>query len=661
MAVSQMSKVMIVSHRSEAAKLLEALQNDGICQILNAEEAMVSKDWPELETATVKLKETQSLLNQLTKCVAFLKDYAEVPKGFAAALSPRTVVEEKSYNEIVSDKANLKIAEQCQNCDSTIEKLKTERENIEGTLEHLTPWASLKTPVEELGQLEKTVCLAGLLPTQKIKQIEEQVGEVGAAMQQTGITYNRCACLVVCLKEQLNDIQKLLRSADFDAVSFEPMTGTVTELITQYNQQLNDLTTQLREQEDTAVQLSKNLLKLQILHDHYSNLLNRERTEGSSPATEQTVIFEGWIKKKKYARLEKTVSHFGASSLSEIEPAEGEETPVEIDNNKIVKPFEVITRLYGMPRHFEVDPTGFLAPFFALFFGLCLTDAGYGLIMIAGAIYFIKKTQGDKKFGYLFLICSIFTVICGAFTGGWFGDAVQLINIPWLNKFRDLFLRYGFDPSLNPMTFFAVSLTIGYFQLMFGITVAFFAKLARKDIIAAVCDHLTWLVMLNLLALYGFSRSGTFISPEQGQIFLKIAAVPAATILLFSHRQGNIVARLGMGFYNLASTIFYIGDILSYVRLMALGMVTAGFAMAINQMAVMTSGLKVIGPILAVLVLVGGHLFNLGISALGSFVHSLRLQYVEFFPKFFEGGGKLFEPFSRQYKYVYINKEENKN
>ena len=113
-----------------------------------------------------------------------------------------------------------------------------------------------------------------------------------------------------------------------------------------------------------------------------------------------------------------------------------------------------------------------------------------------------------------------------------------------------------------------------------------------------------------------------------------------------------------MGFYNLASTIFYIGDILSYVRLMALGMVTAGFAMAINQMAVMAGGLKFVGPILAVLVLLGGHLFNLGISALGSFVHSLRLQYVEFFPKFFEGGGKLFEPFSRQYKYVYINKEE---
>ena len=214
---------------------------------------------------------------------------------------------------------------------------------------------------------------------------------------------------------------------------------------------------------------------------------------------------------------------------------------------------------------------------------------------------------------------------------------------------------FGFDPSVEPMVFFAVSLILGYIQLMFGITVAFFAKLFRRDIGSAICDHLVWLVMLNSLAAFGFARSGVLLSPDSAHIFLKIAAVPAAAIFLFSHREGSIVARLGMGFYNLASTMFYIGDTLSYVRLMALGMVTAGFATAINQMAAMASEIKFVGPVIAVAVLLALHLFNLGISALGAFVHSLRLQYVEFFPKFFTGGGKPFEPLSCQFNYIYVN------
>jgi V/A-type H+-transporting ATPase subunit I len=280
--------------------------------------------------------------------------------------------------------------------------------------------------------------------------------------------------------------------------------------------------------------------------------------------------------------------------------------------------------------------------------------------MIAIAVYYLKRSQGDKKFGQMFLICSISTAICGALTGSWFGDAIQLLNIPWLNSFRNLFLRFGFDPSVEPMTFFAVSLIIGYAQLMFGITIAFVSKLFRKDVVGAVCDHLTWLVMLNTIVVYGFSRSGKFLTPEQGEVFLKIAAVPAVTIFLFSHREGGIVSRLGMGFYNLASSMFYIGDTLSYVRLMALGMVTAGFAGAINQMAVMSSEVKFFGPIIAVIVLLALHSFNLGISILGSFVHSLRLQYVEFFPKFFVGGGKLFEPLSRKFKYIYVDDKTKK-
>jgi V/A-type H+-transporting ATPase subunit I len=369
--------------------------------------------------------------------------------------------------------------------------------------------------------------------------------------------------------------------------------------------------------------------------------------------TEHTVLLEGWVKKRDFPRLEKIVSGFGASSLSRIEPAEDEEVPVEIENKNYVRPFEVITRLYGMPQHFEVDPTSFLAPFFALFFALCLTDAGYGLVIIALMVFFIKKFQGDKKLMWMLGICSAATIVAGALTGGWFGDGIQQF-IPALKPLRAKMI--WFDPLEKPMTFFIMALVVGYVQIMTGLLIAFGHNLKRRDYVAAGCDQLTWLVMLNSIVILLASKFGV-VPAGIGGFCGKVAIIPAVVILLFSQREGPIAGRIGMGMYNLFSAIFYMGDVLSYLRLMALGMVTAGLAMAINVIAKIALDIPYgLGIIVMIGILVGGHGFNLAISGLSAFVHTLRLQYVEFFPKFFVGGGKLFEPLAKQYKHIYIKK-----
>jgi V/A-type H+/Na+-transporting ATPase subunit I len=307
-----------------------------------------------------------------------------------------------------------------------------------------------------------------------------------------------------------------------------------------------------------------------------------------------------------------------------------------------------------MPGSQEVDPTPFFAPFFALFFGLCLTDAGYGLIMIAILAFVTVKMRGDKKLLWLLTIGSALTVVAGALTGGWFGDGIQQF-LPGLSGLREAVM--WFDPLEDPMMFFILALALGYFQIIFGITIGFVHALRQRRYTMAVFNYLTWLVMLNAILLYGFSRAGPL--PDWiGSVMGWFILIAAAAIFFMSHREGGWGGRLGMGAYTLFSTIFFLGDVLSYLRLMALGMATAGLGMAVNVMTQVTLDIPYVGWLIAPLVFVGGHAFNLVINALGAFVHTLRLQYVEFFPKFLQGGGREFRPLQAVSKYVLVTTDE---
>jgi V/A-type H+-transporting ATPase subunit I len=662
MAVAKMAKVMIVSHRSEAGQLLEELQSKGIMEILDVERAIVSKDWPELAVEGQVPRDIEELVSQLSKSISFLEQYSETKKGLLNALSPKTIVDRQQYHRVISGDEALQILDQTEQCISVIEQLQAKKEKIISRTEMLQPWKELTMPLDEMSDSQRTAVLPGLLPSQNVKKVSEQLTNLSAVVETVGVFKGSIACVVICLKEDSVEVQKVLRSADFEQVTFEQSHKTAAELIEQDKSAcggLTQITEQLDIEKTKAAELSRQIIKLQILADHYQNLSVREHTQAKVPVTEHTVFLEGWVREKDYKSLEDIVSKYPATDIGRIKPIEGEEVPVDIENKPIIKPFEVITRLYGMPQVFEVDPTVFIAPFFALFFGFCLGDAGYGLATIAISAYLIKKMQGDKKLIWMLAICSVFAVIFGALTGGWFGDAIDQFAPAGLINFKKRLML--FDPLAKPELLVALALALGYIQLMSGLIIAFVHNLKQRNYTAALCDQLTWLVMLNSVVIFGFSKAGVLVSANAGKFFAIPALIAAAMILLLSSRDGSWGARLGMGFYNLFSSIFYMGDVLSYLRLMGLAMVGAGMAMAVNLIAKITLDIPYgIGIVLTVLILIGGHGFNLVLSLLGAFVHTMRLQYVEFFPKFFVGGGRAFEPLHKEYKHISIKNTQEK-
>ncbi|HSW00734.1 MAG TPA: V-type ATP synthase subunit I [Sedimentisphaerales bacterium] len=646
-----MTKVLIACHRSQAADLLESLQRAGLVEIFDAQQAMVARQWPDLQAEGKRPRDLEEMVARLDQAIAFLKDYY---KEKTSVFRPRREVPARRYAEVIGGREALQTLEQVEQTQQRIERLGNERDSLRGQLETLRPWESLDTPVEQLRGLDRTVCLAGLLAQPRWDRTEADLAELGAVVQAVGASDGFQACLVVALRETASDVHKTLRAADFDPVSFEGMHGTVREILAQKGEQLRKVEAALREAQQKAESLAEGSLSLQILYDHQNNVLGREQTRVSVPMTEHTVLLEGWLKRHDYPHLEKIVGRFDGCSVDPVAPAEGEEPPVEIENHKGLQPFEVVTRLYGMPGSQEVDPTPFFAPFFALFFGLCMTDAGYGLIMVALLAFVTVKMRGDKKLLWLLTIGSVLTVIAGALTGGWFGDGIQQF-LPGLNGLREAVM--WFDPLEDPMKFFVLALALGYFQILFGIAIGFVHALRRRQYVAAVFNYLTWLVMLNSILLYGLSHAGA-APPWVGSVMIWFILAAAVSIFFMSHREGGWGGRLGMGAYTLFSTIFFLGDVLSYLRLMALGMATGGLGMAVNVMTQVTLDIPYIGWLISPLVFLGGHGFNLLVNALGAFVHTLRLQYVEFFPKFLQGGGREFRPLQTASKYVLVTADE---
>jgi V/A-type H+-transporting ATPase subunit I len=656
-----MRKIAVFFPIGERDALLTYLQDRGKVQILDLKETVLADD---LETSEMGAGgDAERIAADLKRAIDDLAEFEESGGMFGGLGGGKLLINKDEFRTTVEEFDYQSVLNAVMEIENERNDLRQRRGHRENDIEKLLPWVQVDAPLEDLAARGQAGIAAGLIgggrtPEDLLAQLK-QVSET-ADIEVVKRTESQAYLVVFYHRSEEDAVQDVLRHNDFDAQTFEGYTGYAKDRVAEARDEVNQIEASLKKIVEKGKNIVHNKPKLMLAYDYYSQEAMRSHANGLIGSTRQAGVLEGWIAERDFDALVRDLDqHINDVEVIKISPEEGEDPPIALKNRKSFWPFEVITEMYGMPQAREVDPTPLTAPFFALFFGFCLTDAGYGIVLAVLSLVLMKYLKGGRKLLWLLFIGGLFTIFMGALTGGWFGLNDDTIPswLGWVSSMRRSLML--FDPFESPMTMFGLALVLGFIQVTFGLIIAMVENLRHRDFMAAVFDQLTWIVLLWSLVLYALSRMGV-VPPGYNPVFKYAAMAAALGIIALSYRASKSPgARLAWGFYNLYGITGYLGDVLSYTRLLALGLATGGIGMVINVVAGMAKGIPFVGYPAMIAVLIGGHAFNLAVNALGGFVHSARLQYVEFYPKFFEGGGRPFKPFKKELKFTRLVEEEN--
>lgn len=365
----------------------------------------------------------------------------------------------------------------------------------------------------------------------------------------------------------------------------------------------------------------------------------RVRLTGEPVAADKLILLQGWAPAKSIDAIRAELDASG--QFYEIDdPTPEDEIPIQLTNGKFAKLFEPLTKLYMLPQYNELDLTLFFAPFFMLFFGLCLGDMGYGLLMIVALPIFTKlfKLINPDFSKWLVVLFGASTILCGTLSGSFFGFSLYDLNIPFVQKMKDLLYT---DNS----TMFTVSLCIGVVQILFGMIIKAINLTIQCGFKYAL-STIGWFVLLVTIIVAVLLKV-----PFSSPVIIAFMALGAIGILFFQSPGKNPLLNVGLALwdtYNMATGL--LGDVLSYVRLFALGLSGGILANVFNSMAVgMSPKTPVIGFIVTALIFCVGHALNIFMNILGAVVHPMRLTFVEFFKNAgYTGGGEEYRPFGQK-------------
>lgn len=685
MAVARMKKLTVATAAGARDAVAGLLQKEGVVQIRPLEDLAAELGAPgdgdgaaaELGVARIipEDDEVSEDLGRVSFILKFLEPFAGKRKGLLDAFVTRKTAVSRERAERVNGLRWRSIYEQCVASESKLRELESREAKLLQAKAALEPWTDVPLPVSAIGDTESCRVRAFAADRRKYRVLGEEMSRLGELHDLVTVTEDKqrgIVYFIVVYHQSAEEVESVLAAHDPTPVRLEEIASslglsadlTPGELVREIRGEMGLVAEEKARVRATAAEMAKNLVDYMLLYDALEVKRQKAEVQRRFLATERAVVFQGWVPERKVADLRSSLERLSTAlgqpvGCVEEDPVPGEESsvPVMLDNPPWLKPFEVVTTLYGYPNYGEPDPTPLLAPFFFVFFGLALGDAGYGVALMLGSYLALKALdlpEGGKMLLRLLLICGVSTTFFGAITGSYFGNAVELLpeSLAWVKRAKAAVTF--FDPLSNPLTMLALSLAFGVVQVWTGVLIKMLLNLRRGNVTEGVFEQGSWLLLIAGLVLWGVGGQLGF-SPALVRAF-GIAALAGAGMVAYgaSRHQPSILLKPFTGAYALYGITGYVGDVLSYARLLALGLATSIIAIVVNQIAMLPRGVPVAGVIFMVVVMAGGHAFNLIVNTLGSFVHSARLQFVEFFTKFFEGGGRGFRPFKEETKYTEV-------
>ncbi|KYH30312.1 MULTISPECIES: V-type ATP synthase subunit I [Clostridium] len=650
MAIVKMNKFTLFAFEKDKEALLKNLQKFQGVHFVNLESKLENEEMKFLEktAADKQILEIENELSKIKFAFDFLSPYIE-KKGVLQSLKEgKKTITFEELDESVKKIDWQGIYRELRTIEEKRNSLINEKSKLELEIENLLPWKNFDAKFEELKELKFSTSFLGSIPKDlKDKFTEEFERELNYSyVEIINEGRDETYVLVLMLKEEKNKTLDILKKYGF-AKALINYNGNPQNIIQDYDKRIKEIEREIKEIASNTKKLNKYMDDIELLYEYYSNELNRAKASLNFLNSHTIVVIQGWNTVDSNNKLEEVIKEVaGDYYYLEFEDAkEDDEVPILLKNNSFVEPFENIVEMYSLPNYGEVDPTPIMSVFYAVFFGMMLSDAAYGVLLVIGtaiALMFFKLNKAMRNNMKLFLFLGISTIFWGGIYGSWFGDApISLFGAKSIPKLL--------DPANSIIEVMVLSLALGGIHIFAGLGMKAYLLIRDKKYIDALFDVGFWYITLigGILMLVG-------VMPSISKWMLYGGLI--ALFLTQGRDAKTIVGKLGGGLYGVYGITSYIGDFVSYSRLLALGLATGFIGNAFNIMINLLPGAAkfIVGPIIFII----GHLFNMGINALGAYVHANRLQYLEFFGKFYEGGGKTFKPLRAQSKYFEIVNEK---
>lgn len=602
--------------------------------------------------------------------LSILDKYAPQKKGLLASFEARREISVSEYIK-KSDMADKMLAV-CYNiccCEKTIAESKAGIARLRAAMDGLEPWLSLDVPMQFSGT-QTTAAFIGTLPgdftaesllTALAPALE---GEERLECEIVSHGKDRSCIFVVCHRECKDKVYEALRTLGF-AYPTDPTKHPPRVRYERSQKQIEDLTEEIKSSEKEIVRLASNRSDIEFVRDYFSVRHDKYEALNLLSTSESVIIISGYVPEKRVDALVSQIEEKFTAAVSVTDPPEDADVPVLLENNSFNAPMESITAMYALPAKADPDPSPIMSFFYYFFFGLMLSDAGYGLLMVLFTFIAKKKLKLEenmKKNMNLFFYCGISTMFWGAMFGGWFGDIIPVVANNFFGKnLTTADIAIWMDPleGNNPMTLLLFSFLFGICHLYLGLAVRLVMLWKEGKRLDAICDT----VPVYLLVTGVAPICANMIAGGMPQVVLTVGKYLAiagviAVILTSGRSSKSLIGKLGGGLYGLYNVgSGYLGDVLSYSRLLALSLCTGVIAQVVNMLGTIPSN-PVVKAVLLVFVFIVGHTINIAINMIGTYVHTNRLQYVELYSKFYEGGGRAFAPLTANTKYFKLKEEK---